>query len=89
MSAWAALVNSDGSDEHLKLCEEALMEIQHVERTQCLRHIAEEVLQMNAEGFSALDVWVVLDSARVINSHRGDLPFLREAIRVSKEAYKP
>lgn len=26
--AWAQLVNSDGSDEHLALCEAALLEIQ-------------------------------------------------------------
>lgn len=28
MSAWAQLVNLDGSDEHLRLCEGALKEVQ-------------------------------------------------------------
>jgi hypothetical protein len=28
MGAWAELVNSDGSDEHLELCERAMKEIQ-------------------------------------------------------------
>lgn len=28
MSAWAQMVNSDGSDEHLELCNRALIEIQ-------------------------------------------------------------
>lgn len=30
--AWAHLVNIDGSDEHLKLCEEALAEVKAEER---------------------------------------------------------
>lgn len=89
MSAWAALVNSDGSDEHLKLCEEAMREIQHEERSRCLHRIAGEVRKMSSEGFNARDIGAILSSAKIDISHRGDLPALREAIRVSKEAYKP
>lgn len=32
MSAWAELVNLDGSDEHLRLCNAALEEIQTQQR---------------------------------------------------------
>lgn len=34
MSAWAELVNSDGSDEHLRLCNAALEEVQTQQRKQ-------------------------------------------------------
>lgn len=39
MSAWAQLVNSDGSDEHLELCNQALIEIQ----TEHARRLAEKI----------------------------------------------
>jgi hypothetical protein len=35
--AWAALVNSQGSDEHLALCEAAMIEIQQETRRKVLR----------------------------------------------------
>jgi hypothetical protein len=39
MSAWAQLVNSNGSEEHLELCNEALMEIQR----ETARKLAEKI----------------------------------------------
>ena len=39
MSAWAQLVNADGSDEWLELCNEALKEVQH----ETARKLAEKI----------------------------------------------
>ncbi|MFC8583208.1 hypothetical protein ACFUGD_01320 [Streptomyces sp. NPDC057217] len=53
MSAWAQLVNADGSDEHLELCNAALVEIQ----TEYARRLAEKLRTANWAGeFAAHEV---------------------------------
>lgn len=37
--AWARLVNSNGSDEHLELCSKALVEIQEEDRDRLVRKL--------------------------------------------------
>ncbi|MFF9879986.1 hypothetical protein [Staphylococcus pasteuri] len=50
-SAWLDLVNLDGSDEHMNLCNAALMEVQQVERIRTLRLVANALAEM--AGFKA------------------------------------
>lgn len=42
MSAWAQIVNSDGSDEWLELCNAALVEIQQETERRLLARLARE-----------------------------------------------
>jgi hypothetical protein len=50
MSAWAELVNSDGSDEHLKLCDRALKEVQKEALGRLLRNLEEVRQQQRQQG---------------------------------------
>ncbi len=52
MSAWAELVNSDGSDEHLELCERALKEVRAEVLKGLLRNLTEVRGQRGAERIS-------------------------------------
>ncbi len=45
-SAWLNLVNLDGSNEHMSLCNAALMEVQQVERVRTLRLVANALSEM-------------------------------------------
>lgn len=45
MSAWAQLVNQDGSDEHLSLCNAALIEVQD----QYARRLAQAIRSENPD----------------------------------------
>jgi hypothetical protein len=48
MSAWAELVNSDGSDEHLELCDRVLREVKAEALKSLLRSLEEVRVQRGA-----------------------------------------
>lgn len=47
--SWARLVNSDGSDEHLALCNDALVEIQVEQQRRVLAGLKAEFLRLLTE----------------------------------------
>jgi hypothetical protein len=49
VNAWARLVNADGSDEHLKLCSEALVEVQVEQQRKVLAGLKAEFLRLLTE----------------------------------------
>lgn len=58
MSAWAELVNVDGSDEHLALCSRALVEVQAETLRRAARRAEAENPDRDAD-FSAGVDWVI------------------------------
>ncbi|MGW0468315.1 hypothetical protein ACWDX6_24070 [Streptomyces sp. NPDC003027] len=62
MSAWAQLVNANGSDEHLELCSAALVEIQ----TEHARRLAQKIrshpeCELGGYGDGILDASFMID----------------------------
>lgn len=88
MSAWAELVHSDKSDEHLRLCEEAMMEIQRTERVKCIREISKEISEMVDSGFSSSSIeWRLRKASLCLEETQGNTS-LEEAVRKAKEVYE-
>lgn len=66
-TAWLDLVNLDGSDEHMNLCNAALMEVQKVERVRTLRLVANALSVMAGFKVSTMDaVDVVMWARRLV-----------------------
>lgn len=66
-TAWLDLVNLDGSDEHMSLCNAALMEVQKVERARTLRLVANALSEMAGLKVPTMDaVDVVMWARRLV-----------------------
>ncbi|MFD4234282.1 hypothetical protein [Streptomyces sp. NPDC058542] len=59
MSAWAELINTDGSDEWLELCSRALVEVQE----ETLRRAARKIRAATASKFTDLGRQTLLEAA--------------------------
>ncbi|MFF3312489.1 hypothetical protein [Streptomyces sp. NPDC002952] len=62
MSAWAELVNADGSDEWLELCSRALEEVQREQTRRNAKHIlSHPECEVGGYGDGLLDAALMID----------------------------
>lgn len=62
--AWIRLVSLDGSDEHLKLCDEAMVELQKRAHVNLLRLVGNLLAEMEGSNASTMDMVEMVNRAR-------------------------